>query len=93
MKEPCLQSFFRFDKTANDGINFLPALKTNTMSGFLSTGGGKTLLAGIIVLITGALARAYDCPYDTAILVVGAVLAVIGLILYSSGAKRTDTGS
>jgi hypothetical protein len=63
------------------------------MSAFLSTRGGKTLLAGIIVLITGALASAYACPYDTAILVVGAILAVIGLVMYMSGARRTDTGS
>ena len=63
------------------------------MSGFLSTGGGKTLLAGIIIIITGALAKAYECPYDNAILIVGVAIAVIGAILYFSGSRTTDTGS
>ena len=77
----------------NSGINLLPEVKTGTMSGFLSTGGGKTLLAGIIFIITGALAKAYECPYDNAILIVGVAIAVIGAILYFSGSRTTDTGS
>ena len=64
------------------------------MSSFLSTGSGKTLLAGILVIITGALAKAFECPYDNAILIVGAVLFIIGGILYFSGnTGRTDTGT
>lgn len=60
------------------------------MSAFLSTGGGKTLLAGIIVVITGALAKAAGCPYDNAILIVGVIIAVIGGIMY--GSSRSVSG-
>jgi|GEM_PF-2472401 len=64
------------------------------MSSFLSTSGGKTLFAGILILITGALAKAFECPYDNAIMLVGLVVGIIGAILYFSGsARHTDTGN
>ncbi|MCD6062886.1 MAG: hypothetical protein K0R82_797 [Flavipsychrobacter sp.] len=60
------------------------------MRPFFSTAAGKTLLAGIIVVIIGALAKAASCPYDNPILIVGVILAVVGGIMYASDRRVTD---
>jgi hypothetical protein len=64
--------------------------KLKTMRSLFSTAGGKTILAGIIVVITGALAKAADCPYDNPILIVGVILAIVGGIMYASSGRVTD---
>ncbi len=63
------------------------------MSRFLSTGSGKAFLAGVIIIITGALAQAYDCPWGEGILITGVILSILGLAIYFMSNRRIDTGS
>ena len=58
----------------------------------LSTRGGKTVLAGIILLITGALAKAFQCPYDNPILVAGSIITLVGILMNMGTTRHTDTG-
>ncbi|WP_276131661.1 hypothetical protein [Polluticoccus soli] len=60
------------------------------MRPFLSTASGKMVFAGILVVLTGALAKAAGCPYDNAILIVGIILAVIGGIMQATSHSLTD---
>ena len=60
------------------------------MRPFFSTTAGKTLLAGIIVVLLGVAAKAAACPYDNAILIVGVILAIVGGVMYATTHKVTD---
>jgi len=60
------------------------------MRPLFSTAGGKTIIAAIVLVITGALAKAAACPYDNHILIAGIILAVIGGVMYASSSRLTD---
>lgn len=60
------------------------------MRPLFSTPGGKTILAGIILVLTGTLAKIAACPYDNAILIAGVLTGIIGGIMYSGSRRVTD---
>ncbi len=63
------------------------------MGGFLGTGSGKAFIAGLILIITGALAQAYECPWGEGIIITGVVMSILGLVIYLMTHKRVDTGN